>query len=147
MKCPKCQAENSQERRFCRTCGGQLILPCPHCGFENLPNDEFCGGCGHDLKKEILTPPHLSHPRSDSSELPTDKVPTSGSTAEGERKHVTVLFSDLSGYTAMAEKLDPEETQGIMDGCFKIPPTVLSSFRVGSVAWEQLILLRKEVFC
>ncbi len=29
----------------------------------------------------------------------------------GERKHVTVLFSDLTGYTAMSEKLDPEEVK------------------------------------
>jgi predicted RNA-binding Zn-ribbon protein involved in translation (DUF1610 family) len=42
-KCPKCQAENSQERRFCRTCGGKFILPCPHCGFEGKgPWKRFC---------------------------------------------------------------------------------------------------------
>ncbi len=28
---------------------------------------------------------------------------------EGKRKLVTVLFSDLSGYTALTEKLNPEE--------------------------------------
>lgn len=27
---------------------------------------------------------------------------------EGERKQVTVLFTDLSGFTAMSEKMDPE---------------------------------------
>ncbi|MGD0663449.1 MAG: adenylate/guanylate cyclase domain-containing protein, partial [Syntrophorhabdales bacterium] len=118
MRCPKCQAENSRERRFCRACGARLILPCPECGFENLPDDRFCGGCGHDLKKEILTPPDLSHPRSDSSELLTDKVLTSGSTVDGERRHVTVLFSDLSGYTAMSEKLDPEEVKEITSHIF-----------------------------
>jgi class 3 adenylate cyclase len=32
---------------------------------------------------------------------------------EGERKHLTVLFSDLSGDTAMSEKLDPEEVKQI----------------------------------
>jgi class 3 adenylate cyclase len=37
---------------------------------------------------------------------------------EGERKHVTVLFSDLSGYTAMSEKLDPEEVKEIMSRIF-----------------------------
>jgi class 3 adenylate cyclase len=34
------------------------------------------------------------------------------------RKHVTVLFSDLSGYTAMSEKLDPEEVKEIMSRIF-----------------------------
>ena len=32
---------------------------------------------------------------------------------EGERKYVTALFSDLSGYTAMSEELDPEEVKEI----------------------------------
>jgi class 3 adenylate cyclase len=36
------------------------------------------------------------------------------STPSGERRQATVLFSDLSGYTAMNEQLDPEEVEGIM---------------------------------
>ena len=39
---------------------------------------------------------------------------------EGERKLVTVLFADVANFTAISEKLDPEEIHGIMDGCFKI---------------------------
>ncbi|HBF42095.1 MAG TPA: hypothetical protein DDW42_00410, partial [Desulfobacteraceae bacterium] len=35
-----------------------------------------------------------------------------------ERKHVTVMFSDMSGYTAMTERLDPEEVKGIMSDIF-----------------------------
>src|SRR4029077_6121051 len=31
----------------------------------------------------------------------------------GERKLVTVMFADLSGYTAMAEKMDPERARGL----------------------------------
>jgi class 3 adenylate cyclase len=37
---------------------------------------------------------------------------------EGERKYVTAMFSDLSGYTAMSEKLDPEEVKEIMSRIF-----------------------------
>jgi class 3 adenylate cyclase len=39
--------------------------------------------------------------------------------AGGERKHVTVLFSDLSGYTAMSEKPDPEEEKEITGRIFE----------------------------
>ena len=39
---------------------------------------------------------------------------------EGERKSVTVLFADVSGFTAMSEKLDPEEVHGIMDRAFEV---------------------------
>ena len=35
---------------------------------------------------------------------------------EGERRHATVLFSDLTGYTAMNERLDPEVVGEIMAG-------------------------------
>jgi class 3 adenylate cyclase/tetratricopeptide (TPR) repeat protein len=33
---------------------------------------------------------------------------------------VTVLFADVANYTAMSEKLDPEEVRQIVDGCFHI---------------------------
>jgi len=39
---------------------------------------------------------------------------------EGERKLVTVLFTDVANYTSISEKLDPEEVHQIMDGCFRI---------------------------
>ncbi|GAB4269813.1 MAG: adenylate/guanylate cyclase domain-containing protein [Candidatus Promineifilaceae bacterium] len=35
-----------------------------------------------------------------------------------ERKRVTVLFADVSGYTALSENLDPEEVVEIMNGLF-----------------------------
>jgi class 3 adenylate cyclase len=50
-------------------------------------------------------------------EKPIEK-PEPSPVAVGERKHVTVLFSDLSGYTAMSEKLDPEEVKDIMTRVF-----------------------------
>jgi class 3 adenylate cyclase/tetratricopeptide (TPR) repeat protein len=39
---------------------------------------------------------------------------------EGERKIVTVMFSDVSGFTAMSEKLDPEDVHAIMDRVFEV---------------------------
>ena len=50
----------------------------------------------------------------------TDKILTSRSFIEGERKLVTILFADVANYTSMSEMLDPEEVHQIMDGCFKI---------------------------
>ena len=99
MKCPKCQTENPETRKFCRRCGAQLILLCPQCSCENLPGDRFCGECGHKL----------DFPLAEEKPIPE---------AESERKHVTVLFSDLSGYTTMTEKLDSEEVKEIMSRIF-----------------------------
>ncbi len=49
-----------------------------------------------------------------------EKILTSRASIEGERKLVTVLFADVAGFTAMSEKLDPEDMHAIMDGCFTI---------------------------
>jgi class 3 adenylate cyclase len=35
-----------------------------------------------------------------------------------ERKQVTVMFADISGFTAMSEKLDPEEVRNLINTCF-----------------------------
>jgi class 3 adenylate cyclase len=49
-----------------------------------------------------------------------EKILTTRSSIEGERKLVTVLFADVANFTTISEKLDPEEIHGIMDGCFRI---------------------------
>ncbi len=36
-----------------------------------------------------------------------------------ERRQVTVLFADLSGYTAVAERLDPEDVKNLVDRCLR----------------------------
>jgi class 3 adenylate cyclase/tetratricopeptide (TPR) repeat protein len=100
MKCPKCQFENRESKKFCTKCGAKLELRCPRCNSEIEPGESFCGECGQKL---------------DGAGEKEEKAPE----AEGERKYVTVLFSDLSGYTAMSEKLDPEEVKEITSGIFK----------------------------
>jgi hypothetical protein len=39
---------------------------------------------------------------------------------EGERKHVTVLFTDISDFTSMSEKMDPETVMDIINECFSM---------------------------
>jgi class 3 adenylate cyclase/tetratricopeptide (TPR) repeat protein len=99
MKCPKCQFENPEGLKFCGECGTKLERVCPKCNSLNPPQFKFCGECGRELgegaqKEKIVPEP------------------------EGERKYVTAMFSDLSGYTAMSEKLDPEEVKEIMSRIF-----------------------------
>src|SRR5215471_11321092 len=50
------------------------------------------------------TPPYLA-----------EKILTSRSALEGERKQVTVLFADVAGFTTLAEQLDPEVVHEIIN--------------------------------
>ena len=37
---------------------------------------------------------------------------------ESERRQATILFADISGFTEMSEKLDPEEVTTIVSDCY-----------------------------
>jgi len=99
MKCPSCQSENSKGARSCNGCGYPMPVACPKCGNVTPPGSRFCNGCGSPLEGKIA----IERPKS---------------VIEAERKQITVLFSDLSGYTAMTEKLDPEEVKEIKGRVF-----------------------------
>ena len=129
MKCPECQTENQETRKFCRECGAKLILFCPQCSSANLPGDKFCGECGFDLGKPKEVPPiDYAQPQSYTPNFLANKILTTRSAIEGERKLVTVLFADVANYTSIAEKLDPEDVHQIMDGCFKIMMDEIHSY-------------------
>jgi class 3 adenylate cyclase/tetratricopeptide (TPR) repeat protein len=99
MKCPKCQFENEEGSKFCLECGEGLELKCPQCEKRLPLSAKFCNECGQRLEAVVAAEREVLE-------------------AEGERKYVTVLFSDLSGYTPMSEKLDPEELKEIMSRIF-----------------------------
>jgi class 3 adenylate cyclase/tetratricopeptide (TPR) repeat protein len=127
MKCPKCQAENPEKKKFCRKCGAKLLLACPQCGAEILPDDDFCGECGHNLTLPIEpTPKALSFDEKiDKIQryLPeglTEKILSQRDKIEGERKQVTVMFCDMEGFTALTEKVGPEEAYSIMDRVYEL---------------------------
>jgi class 3 adenylate cyclase len=121
MKCPKCQTENKNEAKFCNECGTKLEVACPECGNLNRPGSKFCDACGHDLRepKDAHTIDY-AEPESYTPKFLADKILTTRSSIVGERKLVTVLFADVSDFTSISEKLDPEEVHQMMDGCFKI---------------------------
>jgi class 3 adenylate cyclase/tetratricopeptide (TPR) repeat protein len=120
MKCPKCQVENPDGMKFCGECGTKLERVCPQCNFSNPPQFKFCGSCGHPFTTPIPPPLDLSQPRSYTPKFLADKILTTRSAIQGEHKLVTVLFADVANFTALSEKLEPEDIHGIMDGCFKI---------------------------
>jgi len=127
MKCPQCQTENPDTKKFCRECGAKLSLACPKCESEVLPGDRFCGECGHNLTIPPEPPPKdLSFDEKiDKIQryLPkglTEKILSQRGRIEGERKQVTVMFCDMEGFTRLTERLGPEEAYNIMDEIYEI---------------------------
>ena len=95
--CLHCGADNDDGARFCDACGQPVAAVCPACNAPVRPSARFCSQCRHPLT--AAEPPAPPAPETPAPISPLD---------EGGRKHVTVLFADVRGSTAMIEALDPE---------------------------------------
>nr|WP_291604620.1 adenylate/guanylate cyclase domain-containing protein [Bradyrhizobium sp.] len=116
MRCPICRHENRSEAKFCEECATPLTRACPRCGTQASPAAKFCSECGNILafgdqaqlsrfaSPGNYTPKHLA-----------DRILTSKSEFEGERKQVTILFSDIKSSMELIAERDPEEAQQILD--------------------------------
>src|SRR5499433_575095 len=116
MQCPRCRAENREGRRFCGEFGLSFASTCTSCGFKNEGTEKFGGEGGAPVpgprpgadtrfaSPESYTPKHLA-----------ERILTSKSALEGERKQVTVLFADLKGSMELLADRDPEEARKILD--------------------------------
>jgi class 3 adenylate cyclase/tetratricopeptide (TPR) repeat protein len=141
MTCPSCKFDNPSASRFCEQCGSPLELKCSRCSATVSAGARFCGACGNQL----VTPDAASSehsppkPRATSVRTPDAFVPDvpshlaekilSGRAAlEGERRQVTVLFGDIANYTALSEKLDPEEVHRIIQRCFGLVAAEIHRF-------------------
>jgi class 3 adenylate cyclase/tetratricopeptide (TPR) repeat protein len=128
MKCRKCEFENPPGMKFCGECGTKLEAVCPNCEASNPPEFKFCGECGHNL----ASPPDTAPPKDLSFDeklakiqkyLPgglTEKILSQRDRIEGERRHVTIMFVDMKGFTPLTVKLGPEETFSLMDKVFEL---------------------------
>jgi len=96
MRCSNCGSENPLEKKFCGDCGAALARRCVKCGAENLPEKKFCGDCGNALVPQFAASVQASNAERNEGVV-------------GERRQVTVLFSDLVGSTEISARLDPEE--------------------------------------
>ena len=100
MKCQRCQSENPSGSKYCSDCGAALTHRCPRCDYLVAPESRFCGMCGHWLSDKPVTDP--------SAETGAIQNLLSG------RRHATVMFTDVSGYTALTERMDPEDVHRVI---------------------------------
>src|SRR4051794_26898826 len=108
--CPACGAQTDTAQRFCGVCGSAVQRACPACGHENPQGFQFCGACGAPLGDGA---PHAAAPPPDADE---------------ERRWATVVFADLSGFTALSERTDPEEIRSMVDRCMRTMGEVVEGF-------------------
>ncbi len=127
MQCPKCQFENQDNAKFCIECASPMEFHCPNCGAITPATGKFCQECAYDLRKPKTTPPKdLSFDEKITKiqrYLPkglTEKILSQKDRIEGERKHVTVMFCDMEGFTPLSELLGIEEAYAIMDQVYEI---------------------------
>src|SRR5262245_50720200 len=114
MHCPRCQHENPSGVKFCGECGARLESVCATCAASNPPGNKFCGQCGASLVQAAAAPKFAS-PQSYTPKHLAEKILTSKSALEGERKQVTVLFADMKGSMELLADRDPEEARKLLD--------------------------------
>jgi ribosomal protein L40E len=119
MQCPRCQHENPSDAVFCQECGGRLEAACTSCGTSNQFGAKFCKKCGQRLSlREIAQAapgPRFGAPETYTPKHLAERILTSKSALEGERKQVTVLFADLKGSMELLADRDPEEARKLLD--------------------------------
>ncbi|HEU5264920.1 MAG TPA: adenylate/guanylate cyclase domain-containing protein, partial [Gaiellaceae bacterium] len=111
LLCAACGSANEAGRKFCGECGTALARACPSCGTPNAPGVKFCGECGAVLSTPTPEPAH-----------PAQTAPAA------ERRLVSVLFTDLVGFTAASEQRDAEETRELLSRYFETARTVIERY-------------------
>ncbi|MBI5876963.1 MAG: tetratricopeptide repeat protein [Chloroflexi bacterium] len=111
--CPRCGHPNRLDARVCDQCATPLVKLCAQCGFEGPDGFKFCGNCGAAFVQ--LGAASLSGARSPAAGAASDTVVAHiGKATEGERRTVTILFTDVVGFTTLSERLDPEQVYNII---------------------------------
>ena len=110
MHCPACNSVNRDSAKFCAKCGLRIDQKCSNCGSIVTASALYCDNCGYNLKEQPA------------KESPSITIP------DGERKYVTALFCDLSGFTSLSEKLDPEELKEVIAEIFGSTAHIIAQY-------------------
>ena len=113
MNCPNCQTANPGSAKFCMNCGTPLTAD--NLTAKSARNEKEADKPGVSGGSQFLgqyLPPELV--------AKLEAARTQGGTQRaGERRVITMLFCDVKGSTAAAEKVDPEVWTDIMNGAFE----------------------------
>ena len=112
MHCPGCSRSLADAVSACPSCASVFEFAC-ECGQRWPTTAVFCAGCGQRLGILVLV----------------DQPPTVAvESFPGQRRTVTIVMSDLSGYTAMCERFDPEVISEIMGTIMRDGTAIIESY-------------------
>ena len=112
MKCPQCEFENQPQAKFCEECAAPLARTCANCGNQLSATAKFCPECAHPVVGGAIAQPRFASPETYTPKHLAEKILTSKSSLEGERKQVTVLFADMKGSMELLADRDLWQRQG-----------------------------------
>ena len=115
MQCPRCQHENPAQAKFCLECGARLTLTCSKCRAELPGGAKFCFECGQPVGAPPLPTARFASPDAYIPPHLAERILTSKTALEGERKQVTVLFADLKGSMELLADADAEQARELLD--------------------------------
>jgi class 3 adenylate cyclase/tetratricopeptide (TPR) repeat protein len=92
-----------------------MALSCSKCRAELPASAKFCVECGEPVAARTTTESRFVAPHTYTPKHLAERILTSKSALEGERKQVTVLFADLKGSMELLADRDPEEARKILD--------------------------------
>src|SRR5438552_13851527 len=108
MNCIGCGFVIQAEFAFCPKCGARQPARCASCGYACPPDFAFCPKCGQKqgaTPQPIETPPAAPWPSASPEPFrPVPVVPLPpipAVTGAADRRTVTGLFADLSGFTTL----------------------------------------------
>jgi adenylate cyclase len=132
--CESCGGENPEGMRFCGHCGVEAVTTwtCSSCGGENPAGMKFCGHCGTPAAAAqtpatttdpVAARPPPAEPEQDVAETlrsfvagqVAERLIEAGGYIPEERRLITALFADVSGFTSLADRLDPEQLLEVID--------------------------------
>jgi adenylate cyclase len=123
MTCAGCGAETTADFAFCPRCGRRQPRACGSCGLACEADFTFCPRCGTALGAAPAAPPAAPAP----PPAPPAPAPVAAG-PEADRRPVTVLFADLSGFTALSERLDPEEVRAFQNALFETLAAAIAAY-------------------
>jgi len=91
-------------------------MKCALCQLDLSVNFAFCPGCGNKLTAAAPVVPVAP------------VAPVVPIVADADRRMATVLFADLSGFTAISERLDPEDVRALQTDLFGALREVITRF-------------------